>query len=172
LGIAMNDRESTLRSTLITYFPMFIATLSLVTSIYNGYLNSKFVDLIQRNVARVEYMRTCKEIIDAYFQVKFRAGVVNAAGRERASAPAMASSADIEAKNAVARFAALGTYLANLRDDAIRQRYTELSQQLEKVAADAGGVPAGELEKMFAPADRSFSSLNDDCVRSAKSAPM
>ena len=58
-----------------TYFPMFIATLSLVTSIYNGYLNNQFVDLIQRNVGRAEYMRTCKDVIDAYFQVKFRAAV-------------------------------------------------------------------------------------------------
>ena len=56
---------------------MFIATLSLVTSIYNGYLNNLFVNLIQRNVGRTEYMRTCKDVIDAYFQVKFRAFVVS-----------------------------------------------------------------------------------------------
>ena len=51
---------------------MFIATLSLLTSIYNGYLNSRFVDFIQRNAGRTEYLRTCKEIIDAYFQIKVR----------------------------------------------------------------------------------------------------
>ena len=50
------------------YFPMFIATLSLCTSIFNGYLNSKFLDFIQRNTGRVEYLRTCKEIIDAYLR--------------------------------------------------------------------------------------------------------
>ena len=64
--------EGRLRTVLISYFPMFIATLSLVTSIYNGYLNNLFVDLIQRNLGRAEYMRTCKDVIDAYFQVKFR----------------------------------------------------------------------------------------------------
>jgi hypothetical protein len=64
----------------MTYFPMFIAALSLCTSIYNGYLNSKFVDLIQNNTARVESLRTCKEIIDAYFQVKFRVDVVSGNG--------------------------------------------------------------------------------------------
>ena len=42
-------RENRLRTAVITYFPMFIATLSLVTSIYNGYLNGRFVDLIERN---------------------------------------------------------------------------------------------------------------------------
>ena len=35
--------------------------------------------------------------------------------------------------NAVAKMAALGTYLANLRDDAVRVRYTELSMAVEKV---------------------------------------
>ena len=69
---------------MVSYFPMFIATLSLVTSIFNGYLNSQFVDLIQRNLGRTEYMRTCKDVIDAYFQVKFRAGLVSANGEREA----------------------------------------------------------------------------------------
>ena len=73
----MSERETRVRAILLSYFPMFIATLSLVTSIYNGYLNNLFVDLIQRNVGRTEYMRTCKDVIDAYFQVKFRAAVVS-----------------------------------------------------------------------------------------------
>jgi hypothetical protein len=163
----MNDRESRIRSALVTYFPMFIATLSLVTAIYNGYLNGKFVDIIQRNVSRTEYMRTCKEIIDSYFQVKFRAGVVAAAGRDRAGA-----AMQVDAKNAVAKFAALGTYLANLRDEAVRQRYTQLSQQLETIVGEIGRVPGSDVDKLFAPADGLFSELNDDCVRSAKAAPM
>ena len=73
----MSERETKIRTILITYFPMFIATLSLVTSIYNGYLNDLFVELIQRNLGRAEYMRTCKDVIDAYFQVKFRAAVIS-----------------------------------------------------------------------------------------------
>src|SRR5436853_3947527 len=71
--------QSAVRTAVMTYFPMFIAVLSLCTSIYNGYLNNKFVDLIQNNTARVEYLRTCKEIIDSYFQVKFRAGIIASA---------------------------------------------------------------------------------------------
>ena len=83
----MSEREATIRTAVVTYFPMFIAVLSLVTSIYNGYLNDKFVDIIQRNIGRTEYLRTCKEIIDAYFQVKFRAGIVSEnAEREPAGA--------------------------------------------------------------------------------------
>ena len=85
---ATSDRESRIRTVLMSYFPMFIATLSLCTSIFNGYLNLKFVDFIQRNTGRIEYMRTCKEIIDAYFQVKFRAGVINASAARGGSADA------------------------------------------------------------------------------------
>ena len=159
----MGEREARIRAVLVTYFPMFIATLSLVTSIYNGYLNNKFVDLVQNNVTRVEYMKTCKEIIDAYFQVKFRAGLLNAAGSN-------AGSEQAEAVNAVNKFAALGTYLANLRNDEVRARYSELSQTLQKVVTDAKRAPPGGLERLFEPADRLFAEMNDDCVKSAKAA--
>ena len=166
----MSEGESRFRTAAITYFPMFIATLSLITSIYNGYLNNKFVDLIQRNLGRAEYMRTCKEIIDAYFQVKFRAGLVSASGeRERAGTPSPNATAEqVDAAAAANKFAALGTYLANLRDDAIRTRYTELSRALERAVADARRTPPAGLDKLFEPADRIFAELNNDCVKSAK----
>jgi len=169
----MSEREDRIRSVLMGYFPMFIATLSLVTSIYNGYLNAKFVDIIQRNLGRGEHMRTCKEIIDAYFQVKFRAGLVNAsAERERSGGTAGPASEQVEAANAVNKLAALGTYLANLRDDATRERYTDFSRQLEKIVNEARRVPGAEFNKLFDPADRMFTELNDDCVKTAKQAPM
>ena len=155
--------ESRTRIILFAYFPMFIATLSLLTSIYNGYLNSKFLDFIQRNVGRVEYMRTCKEIIDAYFHVKVRFGALQA-GNERGER--------IEAANAVAKFAALGTYLANLRDEAIRGRYTQLSMDLEKIAAEARQLAAGEYQRRIGDTDRRFNEMNDDCVKSAKEMPL
>src|SRR6476659_5693809 len=109
----MSEREVTIRTALVTYFPMFIAVLSLVTSIYNGYLNGKFVEIIQRTFCRTEYLRTCKEIIDAYFQVKFRAGIVSEnVGRDPARGATGVSAAQIDAASAVSKFAALGTYLA------------------------------------------------------------
>lgn len=157
--------ETRTRAVLLGYFPMFIATLSLLTSIYNGYLNSKFVELIQSNVGRVEYMKSCREIIDTYFQVKVRLGVLNAAGDKTAG-----SIEQTEASIAVAKFAALGTYLANLRDDAIRARYTKLSQELEKVMADARRIPADELSRQLAAIEPLFAEMNDDCVKSAKAA--
>jgi hypothetical protein len=165
IGGRMSERESRIRTTLVVYFPMFIATLSLVTSIYNGFLNSKFVDLVQNNITRVEYMKTCKEIIDAYFQVKFHAGLI-----ANATPPAVNTSAQADAVNAVNKFAALATYLANLRNENVRQRYTDLSRALDKIVADARQTPAGGLDRAFEPADRLFAEMNDDCVKSAKAA--
>lgn len=158
-----SKRETKLRAALTIYFPMFIATLSLVTAIYNGYLNNKFVTLIQGNVGRIEYMRTCRDIIDSYFQVKFRTGVLQTAG-DRASAR-------IEAMNAVAKFGALGTYLANLRSEEIRREYTHLAWELEAMVDRAAKEP-GDSAKLFSKTDAMFGKLNDDCIKSAKAAPM
>jgi len=158
--------ESKVRAVLLGYFPMFIATLSLITSIYNGYLNSKFVDFAQRNVGRVEYMRTCKEIIDAYFQVKVRLSALSAAG-ERTTGPEQ-----VDAANGVAKFAALGTYLANLRNETIRARYTELSAELDRLARDGRRLSSQDLERRFLETDRRFGEMNEDCVKSAKEMPI
>lgn len=167
----MSEREARVRSIIVTYFPMFIATLSLVTSIYNGYLNSRFVDLIQRNLGRGEYMRTCKDVIDAYFQVKVRASVISR-NRNPATGTTTMTAEQIEGANAVARLAALGTYLANLRDESIRARYTELSQAADKAVNEARQTPPAGVDKLFEPADRIFADLNADCVKSALDRPM
>jgi hypothetical protein len=159
--------ESRLRAILLGYFPMFIATLSLVTSIYNGYLNSRFVDFIQRNAGRTEYLRTCKEIIDAYFQIKVRMTAVNTACDKTTTV-----SSQTEAANAVGKFGALGTYLANLRDETTRQRYTELTTELEKLSSNAAHISAGELNKRYEAPDRAFYAMNSDCIKSAKELPL
>jgi len=160
--------ETRVRAILLGYFPMFIATLSLLTSVYNGYLNAKFVDFIQRNTSRTEYMRTCKEIIDAYFQVKMIVGVVNAAGERPGASPATA----MEAAHAVAKFSALGTYLANLRDETVRAGYTQLSINLEKLSIDARSLSIAELNRRYEAPDRSFTEMNADCIKSAKELPL
>lgn len=176
------------RQALITFFPMLIAVLSLLTSIYNGYLNNKFVTLIQGNLSRAEYMRTCRDVIDAYFQVKYRTSVV---AREAAAggavppaaagttdAPALprqaagaASQSTVEAGNAVARFGALATYLANMRDEKTRASYTELYWKLDELAAKAATSSAKEREATLSEADKIFAPLNDDCVHHAGSHP-
>ena len=71
--------------------------------------------------------------------------------RERAAnVTANNTSADqIEGVNAVAKLAALGTHLANLRGDAVRQRYTDLSLQVEKIVREAKATPLTDLNKVF-----------------------
>lgn len=166
----METHESRWKPFVSAYFPMFIATLSLLTSLYNGYLNNRFVDLIENNVARVEYMKTCKEIIDAYFQVKVKVATLSTLGT--AGGAGSAGREQVAVAEAVARFGALGTYLANLRNEEIRERYTKLTWALEKVAADAGKTVPAALPKLLEQPDRDFGVLNDDCVKSAKSQRM
>jgi hypothetical protein len=164
----MAGQGGALRSTLITFFPMFIAALSLFTSIYNGYLNGKFVDFIQRNVERTESMRTCKEIIEAYFQVKARANLIRRGASESSEGqPRGVAAEQIEAANALAKFGALGTYLANFRDDATRTRYTQLSIMLDQILARSA-EPTADIKRLFESADREFVEMNADCIRSAR----
>jgi|tagenome__1003787_1003787.scaffolds.fasta_scaffold20988241_3 hypothetical protein len=162
----MSERERAFRTAAITYFPMFIAALSLITSIYNGYLNDRMVDIIQHNLGRSESLRTCKEIIEAYFQVKFQVGLV-AESAERPS-PAPTALSRNEAINAVNKFAALGTYLANLSEGDTRERYTHLSWELEKIVREAEKTPIADFGKLFERADAMFSDMNRDCVQTAK----
>jgi hypothetical protein len=115
----MSERESMLRAAVMTYFPMFIAALSLIASMYNNHLNSKALDVIQRSLGRGEYLRTCRDIIEAYFQVKFRVGLLVQDANHAGGIP---SSTRAEAENAVNKFAALGTYLANLGDERAREQ--------------------------------------------------
>jgi hypothetical protein len=160
--------ETRLHAILLGYFPMFIATLSLLASVYNGYLNNRFVDFIQRNAGRTEYLRTCKEIIDAYFQIKVRMTAVSAAGEKAGPF----TSSQMEVANAVARFGALGTYLANLRDEGTRVRYTQVTTDLEKLSVDAARLTVDELNKRYEVPDREFTEMNSDCIKSAKELPL
>ena len=78
------------------------------------------------------------------------------------------SAAHIDAASAVSKFAALGTYLANLRDEPTRQQYTRLSGELDKAVRDAAKTSPAEVNKLFEPADRLFSDMNNDCVKTAQ----
>ena len=145
------------------YISFFVAGLSLVASFYQGYLNTKYLDIIQKNVSRGEYMRTCKDIIDAYFQIKLKVSLLAAAS------PGATENREAEAANAVSHFAALGTYLANLQNEAVRARYTRLSQELTNAVLVARKTPIDGVNKLFGPSDELFAGMNDDCVRTANS---
>jgi hypothetical protein len=169
MSLTMGERESIFRASVITYFPMFIAVLSLVTSIFSSYLSMRSLEFFESSLGRTESLRTCKEIIDAYFQVKFLTSQLSEAGAEAANASSPAAApARLNATNAVSKFAALGTYLANLRDAAAREHYSELSWKLEEIVRRAATTAPADLEKLFEPADAMFTEMNDDCVKTAK----
>jgi hypothetical protein len=54
------------RASLVSSLSFLIASMSLGASFYQGYLNTKNLEIIQRDVSRREYIRTCKEIIETY----------------------------------------------------------------------------------------------------------
>ena len=162
------DKSAGSRPNLFAYVTFFVAGLSLVTSFYQGYLNTKFVELVQSSVMRNETARTCKDLIDGYFQIKLRAAMLAAAvEREKNSNAASVVALDAEAANSVSRFAALGTYLANFTDDASREKYTQLSWELARVVTAARSTAPGGIDKLFEKADAMFAVMNDDCVKMA-----
>lgn len=151
----------------LAFVSFFVAALSLVTSFYQGYLNTKFIELVQSGVSRSETARTCKELIDGYFQIKLKASTL-ASAAERGRSPGALDLFPFESEtaNAVSRFAALGTYLANFQGEAKRMKYSALSAELSRIAAQARSTPPGEIDKLFAAADGMFAEMNADCVSS------
>lgn len=158
-AMARNRKPDHVHSTLVLYFPMFIATLSVISSIYQGYLFTRSLDIMQRNVSRGEYLRTCREIIDTYFQFKLAAAQLAEAGTDARAERA-------NAVNLAGKFGALGTYLANYQDEEIRVRYTELASELGAIAQ--APASAANTANRFEKADRLFTQMNDDCVRLAQ----
>ena len=150
------------------YISFFVAALSLVATMYQAYLNTRYVELIQTSVARGETARTCKDLIDIYFQIKFRTAAL-ASALEREKNPNLPSviAASSEALNTVSRFAAFGTYLANFQGEEKRAQYTALSNELARIVDLAHKGSAGDTEKLFDKADALFGTMNADCVRSA-----
>lgn len=144
-----------------------VAGLSLSAAAYQSYSHGRSIQVVQRNVIRAEYLRTCREIIDAYFQIRLRATALNeaAAGRSPEAADAMAQR---EAEAQVYKFGALGTFLANFRDEAVRQRYTDLSRRLLTIARGASRQPRADFDKAYAEADLAFGDMNEDCARTAR----
>lgn len=153
---------------IFAYVSFFVAALSLVTSMYQGYLNTRFVELIQSGVARSETARICKDLIDAFFQIKFRTeGLVAALEREKNPNSAGVVSASADARSAVSRFGAYGTYLANFQGEKKRYEYTMLSRELARIVESAHKLPVAEPSTLFEKADDMFGVMNADCVRSA-----
>jgi hypothetical protein len=166
--------KATNGATWLAGFSILLATLSLGAAFYQNYIYTQLIRVVQSNVARTEYNRACRDLIEAYFQVKLKVGLIartaeREGGRNSGGADAML---EVEAANAISRFAALGTYLANFQSEDTRYQYTQLSWTLEKILPLARNTAASELGKLFESADKLFAAMNDDCVRTARVAPL
>lgn len=152
------------RRSLLPIVSLCVAGLSLMAAAYQSYSHSRNLDVVQRNVIRAEYLRTCREIIESYFQIRLRAEAMNEAAR---SAPIDALGRR-EAEAMVFRFGAQGTFLANFRDDTVRRLYTDLSWRLLAIIREAVDKPRSDFDAAYAEADRLFNHMNEDCARTAR----
>ncbi len=141
-----------------------IALMSLVSSVTQSFNYARNIDSVQRNVLRAENLRTCKEIIDVFFQLRLLAEESN---QSRNSQNALSVQNTMSMKVLAYKFGALGTFLANFRDEAVRQRYTELSFDLLRIANEAGTLAAADFETLYTKVDKSFTAVNDDCAHAA-----
>jgi hypothetical protein len=165
---AAADAKPKGNANIFAYISFFVAALSLVATMYQAYLNTRYVELIQTSVQRGETARICKDLIDAFFQIKFRtAAVASALEREKNPNTPSVIAASSEALSAVSRFSAYGTYLANFQGEEKRAQYTALSNELMRVVELTYKSPTGDTAKLFGKADELFGTMNADCVRSA-----
>jgi hypothetical protein len=142
--------------------PLAIAALSLGSSIFQSWNYARNIDSAQRNVLRTESLRTCRDIIDEFFQFRLKAEEANTV---RENAPMMMRS---ELKAIVYKFGAFGTFLANFQDEAARKRYTDLTWEMLAIADKATAWPHDEFARRFAGVDERFGKLNEDCVKAAQ----
>jgi hypothetical protein len=143
--------------------PTLIAVLSLGSSMFQSWNYSRNIESAQRNVLRAESLRTCREIIEVFFQFRLKADEANMLGD---AANAMSRG---ELKAMAYKFGAFGTFLANFQDERARKLYTELSWDLLGIADNAAKLPAADYGQRFGAIDEKFGKLNEDCVRAAQS---
>jgi hypothetical protein len=146
----------------LVILPLTIAALTLVSQSFQSVNYARSIESAQRNVLRAEALKTCRDIIDVFFQFRLKAEEAN---RMREAAGPMAVP---EMKTLVYRFGAYGTFLANFQDAAARRRYTELSWELLAIGEGAASMPSADFERRFAAADTHFGALNEDCVKAAQ----
>jgi hypothetical protein len=147
----------------LVILPLAIAILSLVSSFFQSVNYSRQIDSAQRNVLRAESLRTCRDIIDVFFQFRLKAEEAN---RMRGAGNALIAA---ELKSLVFKFGAFGTFLANFQDDAARKLYTDLSWDSLAIAEGAATLSSEEFAQRFAAAETKFGKLNEDCVKAAQS---
>ncbi len=142
--------------------PLIIAGLTLVSSFFQSVNYARNIESAQRNVLRAEALKTCRDIIDVFFQ--FRLKAEEASHMQAAASPMLG----LEMRSLASKFGAYGTFLANFQGEDVRYRYTMLARELAALAEAAGGMAIGDFSTRFAKAEEAFGGLNEDCVKAAQ----
>ncbi|MEI8147333.1 MAG: hypothetical protein WCH83_17920 [Alphaproteobacteria bacterium] len=150
----------------LTLISIVVSLLALGSSFVQNYNYARNLQIVQRNVIRSEYLRTCRDIIDAYFAVKQLGYALNEGAT--ATPPTLEPGSAREAEAHVFKFAALGTFLANFRDDRTRESYTKLSWALLEIVRETYKGPRADFDKAYGAADASFGEINEDCAKTAR----
>ena len=148
------------RSPNLAFLSFSIALMSLAAALFQGYINARNLAVVQRDLARREHVRGCKEAAELYFEAKLR--IARYASRQRQGV----ADDGFEAALATGRLAAVSTYLANFGDGAARETYTALSAAMQALLDSAAGGTRNEAA--LADAERLFGKLNADCVAVSK----
>ncbi len=155
------SRRSLLNATTIS---LFVAALSLCTAMYQGYLNTRAVNVFSQDVMYRETMRACHEAVHFFMEARLRINRV-AAARDAGDKERIEDFV-FEANRTVARFAAVATYLANFNEESRRERYTDLARKLEALVKSA--QEKGKAGADLSHVDEKFYRLNRDCVSSVR----
>jgi len=155
------SRQSLVNATTIS---LFVAALSLCTAMYQGYLNTRAVNVFSQDVMYRETMRACHEAVHFFMEARLRIKRVAAArdGGDRERIEDFV----FDANRTVARFAAFATYLANFNERSRRERYTDLARKLEALVKSA--QDKGRAGTDLSEVDEKFYRLNRDCVSSVR----
>lgn len=143
-----------------TNISLVVALCSVLSSAYQSWNYSRSIDSVQRNVLRAENLRTCRDIIDVFFQFRLKA--------EDANAKLADQTRPTDLRTLAYHFGALSTFLANFREDEVRGLYAKLSWDMLRVAKEAETLPPDEFANLFSKIDETFTTLNDDCAKSAQ----
>ena len=155
---------------LLPIVSLCVAGRSFAAAGYQSYSHHRNLEIVQRNVIRAEFLRTCREIIEAYFAVKMRAYAMNEAVIAQGRGPDVVDPLiQREVEGQVFKFGALGTFLANFREDgSIRERYTQLSWKLLAIVRESYKQPRVTFDQAYAEADTLFGDMNEDCAKTAR----
>lgn len=163
------SRERATPTSMLTWFFALVAALAVGASLYQGYLFHRSTEAIEKNAMRGELARTCRDIVGSYFDVKQKVSVLMpAADRGNIAGASRVTEANrLEAQASITKFSGLSAYLASFQDAGARVRYGELTRALNGIMDVARTTPLTDLDRVFAPADKIFSGLNDDCVKTS-----